>query len=239
MRTHSVIFIGIIVAAVIFVVPAVHAGSLLGDPNAYNDGTGSWPDGSWTGRVEYRGLDFLGGLVWAADIEYCVYAPGSFEDSWGLGTDPSNDQHYVYAYQVFNNLDPYPTDPEGSNMLPQQDFVNKLSIGTRDEDEQVAEYDLADSYIDDVTGDRPPTIHRIPDDKRSVIWEFGGAQYIDYGHVSDVLLFTSPGAPEWDQASLIGQVSDKHDLPSPAPEPTTLVLLASAAAMVIKAKSRR
>ena len=235
MRAQRIIFIGTVLVAVVLAVSGARAGILQNDLNAYNDGTTTW-----RGRVPYLGLDVFGGLVWAADIEYCVYAPGSFDTSWGEDSDPSGDQHYVYAYQIFNNLNPYPTNPAGSTMLPQQDFVNKLTIGTRGEDEQVADNDLADSYVDDVTGDRPPTIHRIPIDRRSVIWEFGGAEYIDYGHVSEVLLFTSPAPPEWDQASLIGRVSTRHDLPSPAPEPGTLVLLSVAvAALLSKAKPRR
>jgi len=42
-----------------------------------------------------------------------------------------------------------------------------------------------------------------------------------------VLLFTSPYGPQWAPASVLDSgLSDKQDLPSPLPEPATMMLLA-------------
>ena len=202
----------IVSVIVLLAAGAVQAGVLVDDSNAYDDG-----GTVWQGRVEFRGFEFLDGLVWAADIEYCVYAPGSFDVSWGDGSDPSNDQHYVYAYQIFNNLDPYPDDQ--ASILAQQDFVDTLTVGINGGDEEAAN----DTYIAS-TGDKPPHTHTI--NGSSVLWEFiGGTWQINYGDTSDVLLFTSPYAPEWDFATLSGQYLDTEQLPSPTPEPATLGLL--------------
>ena len=206
---------GKITPVVVFAISAIlllagaSSASLNGDPNAYDDGSTNW-----TGLVEFRAVAFSMFLEWAADIEYCVYAPGDFELSFP-GEDPSAGLEYVYAYQIFNDLDPYPTDPPPWN--GDKGHINAFSVGINDGDEQADN----DGFVADVNVD--PSSHEVR--PSSVFWGFAGASQLDYGEVSDVLIFTSPFAPEWDNATASGVFPDTEQLPSPTPEPATLGLL--------------
>ena len=105
------------------------------------------------------------------------------------------------------------------SVLADKDFVDTLTVGVNGADEEAAN----DTYIPS-TGDKPPHTHTI--NGSSVLWEFiGGTWQINYGDTSDVLLFTSPYAPEWDFATLSGHYLVIRQLPSPTPEPATLGLL--------------
>lgn len=231
MRMYNILLAVAVAVGIVF--PAgLGWASLQNDPNAYTD-----PDEiTWCGRVEFRGimLDFL---WYAADVEYCVYAPGdAFAESWPGATDPSNGEHFVYTYQIFNDLDPYPSFlppwPEATG------HVDTLTVGINGGDEQAAN----DGSISG-SGDKAPTYRNI--NPTSVLWQFlngvGGTNQINLGDVSDVLLFTSPFAPEWDSATLSGQLIDTEYLPSPMPEPMTLGLLALAlgAAALLRTRRRR
>ena len=202
----------------------VQAGLLLGDSNAYNDGAGPWPgpvppEGSWTGKAEFRAM------VFEADVEFCVYAPGDFDNSFP-GQDPSTGTDYVYAYQIFNDLDFYPPPPFSG-------AVRGLSVGINGGDEII-------THVGSIpgTGDQSPQSDDL--NSSSVWWIFGDAYELDKGEISDILFFTTPGVPEWDYADMDGGFPDTGQLPSPqgAPEPGTLALLA-VAGLLLKAGRRR
>ena len=223
MSTHAIFKCVVVAAAVALLTAGAWAGILKDDPNAYTDGSST----TWRGRVEFRGV--LMGLWWAADVEYAVYAPGgSFTTSWPGATDPSSGQHFIYAYQIFNDLGidpeyPYPSGGPGMFGTKDKEHVTTLSIGINGSDEEVANI----GYIA-ATGVKDPTYSEI--NPSSVFWEFiggtGGANQINYGDTSDVLLFSSPHGPELDYATLSGEVPDEGFLPSPAPEPATIAILA-------------
>ena len=194
--------------------------SLNGDPNAYDDGSTNW-----TGVVQFKAVAFNMFLEWAADIEYCVYAPGNFGLSFP-GQDPSAGQEFVYAYQIFNNLDPYPTSPPLWN--GDKGHINAFSVGINDGDEQAGN----DGFVADVNVD--PSSHSLSGS--SVFFGFAGASQLDYGEISDVLIFTSPFVPEWDNATASGVFPDTKSLPSPAPEPATMGLLIMGLAMLWTSK---
>ncbi len=219
----------------------VWAGVLLDDPNAYTDGGGT----TWQGRVEFRGETM--GLWWAADVEYAVYAPAgypgdSFAESWPAALDPSNGEHFIYAYQIFNDLGidleyPYPSIPPPAFAFDKEkEHVTTLTVGINGGDEQAAN----EGYIAG-TGDKSPVLDEI--NHSSVLWEFiggvGGANQINYGDIGDVILFSSPYGPEWDSATLSGEVPDTETLPSPIPEPATLGLLTVGAVVLWNLRSRK
>ena len=188
------------------------------------------------------------GLWWAADVEYCVYAPAdfagdSFAESWPAFTDPSGGEHFIYAYQIFNDLgiDPeypdYPVIPPPSFLFSkEQEHVTTLTVGINGGDEEAAN----DGCLAG-TGDKGPTLDEI--NPSSVLWEFiggvGGADQINYGEIGDVILFSSPYGPEWDSATLSGEVPDTEELPSPTPEPATVGLLAVGATLFWNLRRRK
>jgi hypothetical protein len=163
------------------------------------------------------------------DVEYCVYAPGGFGSSYP-GQDPSGGARYVFAYRVLNNLDPYPYPPEELDGGV-KGSVNTLSVGLTDGDECASDI----TYVAD-GGNAPSSMSINPS---SAMWNFVGAAYqIDYGETSEILIFTSPVVPSWDNASVSGEWSDTQQLPSPAPEPASLVLLAAGAAICVSRRRR-
>src|SRR3954469_23549171 len=44
----------------------------------------------------------MAGLSMKGEVDYAVYAPGQFKQTFGAGADPSSDKRYVYAYQMHN-----------------------------------------------------------------------------------------------------------------------------------------
>jgi hypothetical protein len=184
---------------------------LLGGGTAGAVALQSDPNGmpAWQGVQQFRSLM----NVLSVDIEYCVYEPGKFDDTWGL--DPSGGTDYVYAYQVFNDLDPHPTQNP-----PMKGSLSHFSVHL-DDNEQAANIGfVAGTNVD--PSNSAFTLH-------TAGWDFVNPA-LDYMDISDVLYFTSPFGPEWDDGAITGAgLGDQQDMPSPTPEPTTLTLLGIAA----------
>lgn len=197
-------------AAVSLLLGGQAVAALMGDPNGMG--------GGWQGRVEYRSML----NIIAVDIEFCVYAPGQFQKSYA-GLDPSGGQHYVYAYEIFNDLDP----PES----PSPGYVERFSVGL-DSDEQATNIGFIDG-----AGQNPNSSGLGP---QTAGWNFNDPT-LGYVSVGDVLLFTSPFVPETDTATVSGSMAlfDTQYLPSPLPEPTALLLIAAGAVLVLARRRRR
>lgn len=178
-------------------------GPLVSDPNAM---------AAWRGTRQF--YDTWGGATLQVDVEYAVYLPGDYEDAGG--NDPSNGEEYVYAYQIFNDL--------GGNVP-----VLYFSVGLD------PEADPNDIDWDDGSGTpygiEPTDYDFSGDPPNSAVWGFWddtidppGEEEGDY---SAVLFFTSPNGPQWAPASVMDSgLSNMQSLPSPLPEPATLVLMA-------------
>jgi hypothetical protein len=153
-----------------------------------------------------------------------VYAPGQFELSYP-GQDPSAGQDYVYAYELFNNHNPHPAPSPG--------YVERFSVGL-DDNEQVLPTNAG--FIDGV-GQDPNSSGVGP---QTVGWVFSDPT-LNYGSVSDVVIFTSPFGPEQDTATVSGSYAlyDTQYLPSPVPEPIALVLLGAGAAVLMVRRRRQ
>lgn len=195
--------------------------AIMSDPNAMS---------GWTGSKLFVSSPEARLYV---TVEYAVYAPGQFGLSYS-GQDPSNDSQYVYAYEIFNNDPNHPRQD-----LP--DYVRRLSVGL-DGDEQPANA----TWVD-LTPDLP--LHQDPSNASfvssggiitSVGWNYASDNRLIYdypntgGRASDVLFFTSPFGPEWDSATVSGNLFDSDTLPSPLPEPATLALLGLGAAVMLR-----
>ena len=191
---------------------------------------------AWRGTENFNNfivIPDISDIILDANVDYAVYAPGTFSTSAALGnpTDPSDGTQFVYAYQVFAN-------PNGNRP------VEFFSVGFLDAVDGVDELEqpqnigflsgLADPPSAPVSGFSPDNAPETV--KLSALWEFpinGGLDPAIPAN-SDVLFYTSPFGPEWDVASVQGGgLSASESLPSPIgiiPEPATLALALLAAA---------
>jgi len=151
----------------------------------------------------------ISSLSMKGEVDYAVYAPGQFKQTFGAGSDPSNDKRYVYAYQLHNTGGTSDRDPAflsvgfdaagpgGSNPTD----LGMLLVGDHGDDP---------SSFSFIPAGGPPFA--------SATWNFATA--IPDTHYSEILLFTSPYSPEFYDSSVQGGgLSKQSRLPSPVPEP--------------------
>ncbi len=164
-------------------------------------------------------------------IDYAVYAPGQFDLSFP-GEDPSHGTQYVYRYQLYDSSSPTSTDS-----------IRKLSVGL------VGVTDAANcQYVNTgplYAGDGvAPTfqVGLIGAPPTSAVWAFKSSALLDPGQHSEMLIFTSPYGPTWAPATVLAPSSSnwwQGELPSPVPEPATLVGLLTAGLMFVAYRSLR
>lgn len=194
---------------------AAMGGVLSNDPNAYYDAMTDWH-----GTQPFDYSKTYGSFTFALEVnvDYAVYAPGSFAASFGTANDPSDGTQYVYAYQLLNN--------QGGN-LPVQSF----SVGFANSQNgptlpQNIGFVLTDS------GATPYTSATITggNNPQSAYYNFTNQNVPAGTGYSDILIYTSPNPPQWETGSIIsGSFGASASLPSPVPEPATGALLAVAA----------
>ena len=156
-----------------------------------------------------------------ANVEFAVYAPGTFTNTFGSWfTFPTGlSTQYIYAYEVFNNLPdhPWPVPSE-------RDYVLWTTVGIL---ANSAAGSAGSCIPTPLSKTRPSTPCRTPPCRQS-----GGSAVarptLNYGGVSDVLYFASPYGPSASPMTALvsGNLSDTEYMPSPMPEPATLTLLA-------------
>lgn len=161
------------------------------------------PDGipAFTGTTVFHATDGVEHLF--ADVDYAVFAPGDFS-----GADPSGGTDYVYAYQAYNT--------GGMDDVS----LSAVTVG------------LAPGAVAADAGDDPayPMVGGVSPNLAAVLADSVGFFFDDPrvfpGEFSTVVLFTSPDAPMMGVGSVIdGGLSDQQTLPTPVPEPGTLLLL--------------
>lgn len=151
-------------------------------------------------------------------IDYAVYAPGQFNLSFP-GQDPSSGAHYVYRYQLHNNA------------VTSTDFMKKLSVGLVGITNAANCKVIEPGPLYPVTGTIAPTqqVKLIGTPPTSAVWSFKSTDPpVNPGYSSKMLIFTSPNSPTRLAASLYSQATDtwwEGSLPSPIPEPVSLVSL--------------
>jgi hypothetical protein len=197
---------------------------LSDDPNGMAD---------WQGAITVTGPMPDLYEVLAVTIEYCVYGPGQFGLSFP-GMDPSDGESYIYAYQLFNNIDPHPAyqttyDP---------DYVERFSVGLDSNEAAQGCWFLSG------TGIAPSDSDTLFAGSTQVGWDFTEGQMAystDPDAVSAVLYFSSPAGPELDKTTVSGwQVASGWFLPSPSlvPEPATMAVMLVGAASLLRRRRR-
>ena len=194
MRGNSILLS--ILLAVLVGAPCANAG-LDVDPDAMPDGQG----GFWRGIVEFA--DTSGVLIARAD--YAVFLPGSYSGSAAV---PNN--HYVYAYQIYN------TD---------ETSLITFTVGLMDGSNAAAVGNGTDPFYGDLGGTDPLMALVLPGTFNVT---FLSPQLQPNNH-SVVVLFTSPYAPMYTDASVIGGGPSwqSYGMPTPIPEPASLSIFLS------------
>ncbi len=192
------------------------AGILVGDTNAM---------AGWDGYVTLSNSSHSHTLN--GTVDYAVYAPGAFDLSFP-GSDPSNNTAYVYAYEFFNT-----TSTSTEKIL-------NFSVGLHGGGPVANQ-----GYLTPPAGPSGnPSDVPGPITSTAAVWYYSSPNYVGVGQNSEVLIFTSPCAPEWDTVALSGNYSvganlptngipaQGNGVPSPTPEPAAMLLLAMAAGLL-------
>ncbi len=200
-----------VVACVALFSSSAWAGMLADDANAL---------AAWRGNVLTSHT--YGGVTLDVDLQYAVYDIGQYP-----GVDPSGGTELVYAYQIFN---------EAASTVG----VTVLSVGLgADHGAGNVGFD-ASVGAPGIAGGVAPDISTIG--SSSALWAFGwlNGSEIDPGKHSAVLLFTSPNGPQLNSATLTdgGLPLPGGEVPSPTPEPTSLVLLAAGMIGLLRKRRR-
>jgi len=182
--------------AVMAVVCAVAGGAAFADATIADDQS----EGS---ALISGAVSFTERSDWIAHVDYAVYAPGQYP-----GDHADKDTNYIYAYQVFND--------SGSD----QATLSHFSVGL-DDDSGAANPWWDDAY-GELGGNIPMLSWLVGSPPGSIQWVGSWAP----GTHTTVLLFSSPYTYTFDSATLVnGGQGDTHPMPSPLPEPATLLLL--------------
>ena len=170
----------------------------------------------------------LATLTMKGEVDYAVYAPGQFKLTFGAGSDPSNDQRYVYAYQMHN-----------TGGMSDRD-LGFLSVGF-DQSGPGGSNPGHLGFLNNNLGDDPSSSLFVPaaGPFHSATWNF--ANTIPDGHFSEILIFTSPFPPAFYDSSVQGGgLSRQSRLPSPVPEPATALLACGlAGALLIRRRNSK
>lgn len=211
-KAHYAAVAGLVVA----ITCGVAAAGLAIDANGISD---------WQGVETFDTVSSMGVTYYKADIEYCVYEPGMFAESYsGVVVDET---YYVYAYQIVAVMD----GSYGSG------YISHFSLGIGDDTSKDAG---VITYVSG-TGDIAPNVSAFaPLDRpyNTARWEYDPAVYS--GAMGEVMYFSSPHGPQWDDASTIGSYgfAASSMMPSPIPEPVTLVLLGVGGTLLVKTRRR-
>lgn len=185
---------------VVAVICAVAGGAAFAaDTVIYNDES--------DGYALISGTEVFSAEKWDAEVDYAVYAPGQYP-----GNHVDKNTHYIYAYQLFNI-------PKTGYDVP----LSSLSIGLASG--SGADNVWYDDIYGELGGDIPYIRWFLPlynPDPASVQWI---GDWVPGNH-STVLLFSSPYTYTLDSATVVnGGQGDTQELPSPLPEPATMILL--------------
>jgi len=198
----------------IFLLVFIFIFAVCTDASLYND------PAAMPGYTNKTSFDItLLGIELKADVEYAVYAPGTYP-----GSDFTGGNEYIYAYQIFISTQ--------SNAA-----VDFFSVGIVDG----ATVDAI--YTDDIYGYSPqsavePLISKIF--AQSTDFIFAG-QFLNPGQWSNILIFSSTHLPTIGFGTISGGgLCGMGALATPSilPEPATIVLIAPAV-LILGSKNKK
>ncbi len=195
------------------------------------------------------------------DVYFAVYAPGTDYNNTVLGSAPAGvdtANEYVYVYQMFNKTTPFGaadgsitqlsvgmTDWLGSTLLRNG---NSVADGVNEfEDRGVIDYINNGDQLPNDQG-FTPDVSDLVNTPSAAVWDFDNTFSIPTGEWSAPLYYSSEDAPEYDTVNVSGAfwgnintiAGDEYvAVPSPAPEPSSLVLIALAGATCLARRVRR
>jgi hypothetical protein len=179
----------------------------------------------FTGFSNFEVEQTIGGTdyLFGGQVDYAVYEPDSYSGSISFPDD-----EYVYAYQFFNSND--------SDVA-----VNVFSVGLSPSLPVDSAGNASFDILFGEPGGIPPTDQSV-EPQSLVLYLFLSAtgQSVGSGDHSAVLLFSSESGPTMGFGSISGGVlgSTAVELPTPIPEPATLVLLLAGSLIALKRKRR-
>jgi hypothetical protein len=205
---------GVIGGALLVSSSTAYAGILATDPNSI---------------AAFRGTtNFTATVVpfaFHAAVDHGVYAPGTFNTTFGAGADPSNGAHFVYAYQVFNT---------GATNEQLPDF---LSVGFNGNQNPANIQFLPNAFGN--FGIDPTNVTFVPAGPPFTSATWSRTQWLPSTTASEILLFTSPNGPgNFNSSVKAGPLVDEQLMPSPIPEPGTISALAVAAGAMLARRRR-
>ena len=155
---------------------AAQAGFLTADPNAMP---------GWSGTLSLSAAK--SGASLNAAVDYAVYAPGSFDVSFP-NLDPSDNTRYVYAYQIF--------DKSTSTAS-----ITTFTVGLNVAAQVASQEQLADPLAP--AGQASATPGFTDPAPTSAVWDYTGSNNVLPTKKGEILIFTSPFAPQWASASML------------------------------------
>jgi hypothetical protein len=187
----------------------------------------------WHGSVLFTNVDPIYFPQLAVSVDYAVYDKAQFLLNFPGGGPIDSNAKFVYAYQIFNNLDPHPGWPAWQDS---EDYVSKFSVGmSLLFDEQASNPGFVSG-----TGQAPTSSNLLVG---SAGWTYrASSNKLAYHATSAVLYYASPFGPEWNDGTVqgINAITLPLTLPSPMPEPASLCLLALGATIssIIRRKKK-
>ena len=185
----------------IFLLVFIFIFAVCTDASLYND------PAAMPGYTNKTSFDItLLGIELKADVEYAVYAPGTYP-----GSDFTGGNEYIYAYQIFNDL-------------KADVAIDFFSVGI------IGPATVNNIYTDDTYGYSPPSA--IEPAISSIFAQSAGfifaGQSLNPRRWSSVLIFSSVHSPTIGFGAVSGGgLCGMGSLPTPAilPEPATIVMI--------------
>jgi hypothetical protein len=206
---------GVIGGALLVTHSAAHAGILATDPNSI---------AAFRGTTNFTAT--MAPFTFHAAVDHGVYAPGTFNTTFGAGADPSNGTQFVYAYQMFNT-------GAANEQLP-----NFLSVGFNGNQNPANIEFLPNAFGN--FGIDPTTVTFVPAGPPFTSATWSRNLWLPAASASEIVLFTSPNGPgNFNSSVKAGPLVDEQLMPSPIPEPGTLTALAAGAAATLLSRRRR